>query len=172
MRAMRGGGAYVAALLAAFSATSCTGDGRSSEVRAFEEALQPLREAKSFRMVGEVRSPDGAKVRFDARLDGRGACMGTVGGAESLLVGKQVWTRWADRALPAAVSRLAGDTEAAAVDPAADLAEDPQWAAVTLLRGAYMVTPLPGEVPEAEGIAPVCQTGRLLAGAASTGSTD
>ncbi|MFC8360241.1 hypothetical protein ACFUIY_10200 [Streptomyces griseorubiginosus] len=65
------------------------------------------------------------------------------------------------------MSRLAGDTQAAVMDPAADPAEDPQWAAIKLLRGAYMVTALPGDVPEAEGIAPVCRTGLLLAGAAS-----
>ncbi|MFI0538486.1 hypothetical protein ACH3VS_06305 [Streptomyces sp. WSLK1-3] len=167
MRALRGG-VYVAALLAAASPTSCTTDGRSSEARAFEEALRPLWQAQTFRMVGELRGPDGARVGFDARLDGRGACAGTVGNAESVLVGERVWTRWPDDALPAAVSRLAGDTDTASVDPAADLTKDPQWTAVKLLRGAYMVTRLPSEVPETEGIAPVCRTGRLLAGAGTS----
>jgi hypothetical protein len=167
MHMMRGRRAYVAVALAVVSATSCTANGHSSEGQAFEQALQPLRQGKSFRIVGELRSPDGSEARFDARLDGRGACAGTVGGAESLLVGKKVWTRWADSALPAAVSKLAGDSEVATFDPAADPAEDTQWAAVKLLRGTYMVTALPSDVPETEGIAPVCQTGLLLAGAAS-----
>ncbi|WP_143663521.1 hypothetical protein [Streptomyces sp. NRRL B-24085] len=166
MRAMRGG-MYVALALTILSGTSCTADGRSSEARAFEEALRPLRQAKSFRMAGELRSPDGAQVRFAARLDGRGACTGTVGGAESLLIGKQVWTRWSDSALPAAVSRLAGDEQVTEFDPAADPAEDTRWAAEKLLRGTYMVTDLPGAVAETEGIAPVCQTGLLLAEASS-----
>ena len=171
MRMMCGGRACAAVVLAAVTVTSCTVDKRSGEVRAFEEALQPLGQAKSFRMVGELRSPDGARTRFDARLDGRGGCVGTVGDAESLLVGKRVWTRWSDSALPAAVSRLAGDEEVAPIDPVADPAEDVQWDAANLLRGAYMATTLPGEQPEMEGIAPVCQTGLLLAGAA-TGADD
>ncbi|MFF7277148.1 hypothetical protein [Streptomyces griseorubiginosus] len=171
MRVTRGGGVYATALLAAVSVTSCTVDGRGSEARAFEEALQPLRQAKSFRMVGEFRDADGARTGFDARLDGRGACKGSVGDAESLLLGKQVWTRWTDSALPAAVSTLAGDTEVPTLDPVADPAEDVRWAAVKLLRGTYMVTALPGDVPLSEGIAPVCGTGRLLAGAA-TGAGD
>lgn len=53
------------------------------------------------------------------------------------------------------VSRLAGDAETPAIDPVADPAQDVQWAAVKLMRGAYMVTALPGVVPETEGIAPV-----------------
>lgn len=171
MRVTRGGGVCMAALLAAVSVTACTADGRSSEARAFEEALQPLHQATSFRMVGEFRGPDGSRTGFDARLDGRGGCAGTVGGAESLLIGKRVWTRWSDSALPEAVSRLAGDTEVPGLDPVADPAEDVQWTAVKLLRGTYMVTALPGAVPESEGIAPVCGTGRLLAGAA-TGAGD
>ena len=171
MRVTRGGVVCATALLAAVSVTSCTADGRGSEARAFEEALQPLHQAKSFRMVGEFRDADGARTAFDARLDGRGACKGSVGDAESLLLGKQVWTRWTDSALPAAVSRLAGDTEVPTLDPVADPAEDVQWAAVKLLRGTYMVTALPGDVPLSEGIAPVCGTGRLLAGAA-TGAGD
>lgn len=160
-----------ATLPAAVALTSCTAGGDSGEAREFGDALRPLREAKSFRMVGEFRGPDGTRTAFDARLDGRGACEGTVGGAESLLVGERVWTRWDDSALPKAVSRLAGDTETAPFDPVADPAQDEQWAAVKLLRGAYMVTALPGDVPETEGIAPVCRTGLLLAGAA-TGADD
>ncbi|MFC8428371.1 hypothetical protein [Streptomyces sp. NPDC057253] len=171
MRVARGGGVCAAVLVAVVSVTSCTADGRSSEARAFEEALRPLGSAKSFRMVGEFRGPDGSRTGFDARLDGRGACAGTVGDAESLLVGEQVWTRWADSALPGAVSRLAGDSEIPEIDPVADPAEDVQWTAVKLLRGSYMVTTLPGDVPEAEGIAPVCRAGLLLAGA-GTGAGD
>ena len=164
MRVTRGGVVCATALLAAVSVTSCTADGRGSEARAFEEALQPLHQAKSFRRVGEFRDADGARTAFDA-------CKGSVGDAESLLLGKQVWTRWTDSALPAAVSRLAGDTEVPTLDPVADPAEDVQWAAVKLLRGTYIVTALPGDVPASEGIAPVCGTGRLLAGAA-TGAGD
>ncbi|NEB02483.1 hypothetical protein [Streptomyces sp. SID13726] len=167
VRMVRGGRVSMAVASAVALAASCTVDGRSREVQAFEDALQPLHQAKSFRMTGEFHSSGGAKVRFEAALDGRRGCAGTVGGAESVLVGKQVWTRWADSALPEAVSRLAGDSEVAVVDPAADLTQDPQWAATELLRGAYMVTTLPGDVPETEGIAPVCQTGLLLAGAAT-----
>ncbi|MEU0408252.1 hypothetical protein ABZ307_10630 [Streptomyces griseorubiginosus] len=169
MRGKRGGGVCAAMVLAAVSMTSCTGDGRSSEARAFEEALRPLSESKSFRMAGELRGPDGSRTAFDARLDGRGACAGTVGDAESLLVGERVWTRWADSALPALVSRLAGDREVPELDPVADPALDVRWTAVELLRGSYMVTTLPGEVPESEGIAPVCRTGLLLAEAATGG---
>lgn len=171
MRARRGGGVYAAVLLAAVSVTSCSVDERSDEARAFEEALQPLGEAKSFRMAGEFRGPDGSRTGFDARLDGHGACAGRVGDAESLLVGERVWTRWADSALPEAVSRLAGDEEVPEPDPVADPAQDVRWAAVELLRGSYMVTTLPGEVPVSEGIAPVCRTGSLLAEAA-TGAGD
>ncbi|WP_430377607.1 hypothetical protein [Streptomyces sp. B1-3] len=167
MRVRPGGGVCAAVLLAAVSVTSCTVDERSDEARAFEETLRPLGEAKSFRMVGEFLGPDGSRTRFDARLDGHGACAGTVGDAESLLIGERVWTRWADSALPEAVSRLAGDEETPELDPVADPAQDGRWTAVRLLRGSYMVTTLPGEVPESEGIAPVCRTGSLLAEAAT-----
>ena len=171
MRMVRGGAVCAAVLVAAVSVTSCTTDGRSSEARAFEQALQPLGSAKSFRMVGEFRGPDGSRTSFDARIDGRGACAGTVGDAESLLVGEQVWTRWSDSALPEAVNRLAGDSKVPEMDPVADPAEDVRWTAVKLLRGSYMVTTLPGGVPEVEGIAPVCRAGLLLAGA-GTGAGD
>ncbi|WP_020137117.1 hypothetical protein [Streptomyces sp. 351MFTsu5.1] len=171
MQVTRGGGVCAAVLLAAVSMTSCTVDGRSGEARAFEEALQPLGEAQSFRMAGEFRGPDGSRTGFDARLDGHGACADTVGDAESLLIGERVWTRWADSALSEAVSRLAGDEEVPEPDPVADPAQDVRWTAAKLLRGSYMVTTLPGEVPESEGIAPVCRTGSLLAEAA-TGAGD
>ncbi|MFF2847454.1 hypothetical protein ACFVT5_14105 [Streptomyces sp. NPDC058001] len=136
------------------------------EAERMRTALQPLHDAGSFRMAGKLRAADGTTTAFNVQLDGRGNCKGTLGAAESLLVGKRVWTRWQDAALPDAVSSLNGGP-LDPVDPAADPSEDTESAVMKLLRGAYMVTDLPADKPSAEGIAPVCQAGALLAGAGS-----
>jgi hypothetical protein len=157
------------ALVAVLSVVSCTAKSGNGDARALQEARRSLGEAGSFRMVGEFGTPDGTTTRFDARLDGHGGCKGTVGRAESLLVGRTVWTRWGDSALPDAVAALNGGP-LAAVDPAASADRDPAWAATELLRGAYMVTRLPGKAERAEGIAPVCQAGQLVAQAGDDGA--
>ncbi|MBT2421908.1 hypothetical protein J7F01_14885 [Streptomyces sp. ISL-22] len=113
-------------------------------------------------MVGDTRTPDGITTAFDAQLDGSGNCHGTVGGAESIMVGDRVWTRWDDADLPDAVTALGGGRPEP-VDPVDPAADDAEWSAVKLLRGSYMVTDLPSKVPQAAGIAPVCEAGRLLA---------
>ncbi|MFJ8085228.1 hypothetical protein ACIQ6Y_31980 [Streptomyces sp. NPDC096205] len=158
-----------AAFVTVLNLASCT-PAPSSDERRLQEALKPLQSPGSFRMVGQFRAPDGATTPFDARLDGHGACKGTVGTAESVLVGQRVWTRWADDTLDDAVASLPGGSDTAA-DPTTPEEEDRAWAAVQMLRGTYMVTNLPGNVAEVEGIAPVCQVGQLLAGAATSAGT-
>ncbi|MEU1005902.1 hypothetical protein [Streptomyces tibetensis] len=153
----------------AVTLTSCATASGSSEARALEEALQPVREAQSYRMTGEIRSPDGTKTPFDAQVIAGGDCKGTVGGAESLLSKGRVWTRWKDSAVDQAVSLL-NDGRAASAGPVTPADDVPAWEAARLLRGAYMVTELPAETPQLEGIAAVCKTGELLAGASSSDS--
>ncbi|MFH8701991.1 hypothetical protein [Streptomyces chartreusis] len=151
-----------AILLGASSLTSCTSEPRSGSEQAWDEALQPLREAQSFRMVGDTRTSDGGTTAFDVQLDGSGNCKGTVAKAESVMVKDRVWTRWDDADLPDAVAALAGE-RTLPIDPVAPAAADTEWSAVKLLRGAYVVTDLPSTMPQAAGIAPVCEAGRLLA---------
>ncbi|GAA2768881.1 hypothetical protein GCM10010103_79260 [Streptomyces paradoxus] len=163
------GGATGVILSLAVTLTSCTAGSGSSEARDMQEALQPVRDAQSYRMVGEFRSPDGTSTAFDAHVDAvKGGCKGTVGGAESLFFERRVWTRWKNSALDEAVQML-DDGQAATIDPVAPAEDEPAWAAAKLLRGAYMVTDLPAENPQMEGIAPVCKTGGLLAGAGGGG---
>ncbi|MER5664218.1 hypothetical protein [Streptomyces mirabilis] len=92
-----------------------------------------------------------------------------MGKAESMLVGRTVWTRWEDSALPDAVTALNGGP-LPEVDPTASSDRDPAWAATELLRGSYMVTRLPSKAEPAEGIAPVCQAGQLVAQAGDDGA--
>ncbi|MFJ6572183.1 hypothetical protein ACIQNU_32740 [Streptomyces sp. NPDC091292] len=155
-----------AALLTAFSASACVRGTAGGEAERMRDALQPLHDAGSFRMAGKLRAADGTTTAFNALLDGRGNCKGTLGAAESLLVGERVWTRWEDAALPDAVSSLNGGP-LDPVDPTADQSEDKESAVMKLLRGAYMVTALPADNHAAGGIAPVCQAGALLADAGS-----
>jgi hypothetical protein len=126
-----------------------------------QEALQVFREAKSYRLVGSFLSPSGDRTAFDAHVDSHGSCKGNIGGADSVLVGQKVWTRWSDALLDEAVATLTGKP-AKDPDPVAPIEEDSAWAATKLLRGSYMVTDLPAEMPQLEGIAPVCRAGELL----------
>ncbi|MFF6995229.1 hypothetical protein ACFY93_09755 [Streptomyces sp. NPDC008313] len=158
-----------AAILAVlFSLSACTGENaEDGDARAMREALQQLHDAGSFRMAGELHTAEGTSS-FDAMLDGRGNCQGMIGRAKSLLVGERVWTHWDDSALHEAVRTLHGGP-LDQVDPAAPEADDREWTATRLLQDAFMVTDLPGESSSAEGIAPVCKTGQLLAGAGRAG---
>lgn len=157
----------VAVLLTVLSMSACMRSTAGGEAERMRKALQPLHDARSFRMEGELRAADGTRTTFNAQLDGRGNCKGTLGAAESLLEGKRVWTRWQDAALPDAVSSLNGGP-LDPVDPAAAESEDTESAVMNLLRGTYMITDLPADSPSAEGIAPVCQAGALLADAGSS----
>ncbi|MGQ4385181.1 hypothetical protein [Streptomyces sp. SAS_270] len=144
---------------------SCArGGAADGDAKAMREALQPLHASGTFRMAGELRTPEGTRIRFDARLNGQGDCTGLMGKAESVLRGKRVWTRWDDAALDEAVSGLSGGS-ATPADPAASQSDDTEFAATKLLRGSYMVTDLPNNNIFAEGIAPACQAGELLANA-------
>jgi hypothetical protein len=122
MRVFRrhGGVAGLVMLLTVASLTSCTDSDGSGNAQAMQEALRPIRDASSYRMVGEFSLPDGTKTKFDARVDSSGACKGVVGDAESLLVGRRVWTRWDDAALLDAMRVLKGD-RVASVDPQASV---------------------------------------------------
>lgn len=153
----------------AVTLTSCTARSRSGEAQALEEALRPVREAQSYTMTGEMRSPDGTRTKFEAQVVAKGECKGTVGGAESIWSKGRVWTHWKDSALDHAVAMLSGG-RVVSVDPATSADEVPAWEAAKLLRGAYMVTDLPAETPQLEGIAAVCKTGELLARAGSSDS--
>lgn len=156
-----------ASVLAVTPLAACTAEEPGQDAQTLREALQPLHEAGSFRVVGEIRNADGTRTSFDARVNVHDGCKGRIGGADSLVSGRRVWTRWDDAAVPDAVRALDGGRSDLAQSPA----DDRQWAAVQLLRGAYMVTPLPADRIELEGIAPVCDAARLIADAGA-GSND
>lgn len=169
-RALRIPALCVAALSVVAGASACSGGtAKESDAQTLRKAVQPLRAAGSFRMVGSLRGADGSSTAVDARVDTRGNCTGRLGRAESTVMGDRVWTHWDDDAVPDALAALHGGPLDEVVDPVADPRSDPAWRATRLLRGAYLVTDLPGEKPEVEGLAPVCRAGRLLAEAGSGG---
>ncbi|MBD0741104.1 hypothetical protein [Streptomyces sp. CBMA152] len=122
-------------------------------------------------MVGSLRAADGSSTPVDARVDTHGNCTGRLGRAESIMMGERVWTHWDDAAVPDALAALHGGPLDEVIDPVADPRSDPAWRAARLLRGAYLVTDLPGAKPEVEGLAPVCRAGRLLAEAGNGDGT-
>ncbi|WP_190040317.1 hypothetical protein [Streptomyces fructofermentans] len=160
--------AVAGALTVTLLMPSCSfGEGPGGDAQTMRDALERLDDAGAFRMTGELRSANGDKAAFDAHLDGRGNCRGTINGAESVLVGDQVWTRWEDEDLRAAVASLSGNS-IPPLDPVTPEGEDDNWTATRLLQGAYLVTDLPSDNAPAAGIAPVCQAGQFLAGAANS----
>ncbi|MFJ2744918.1 hypothetical protein ACIO3O_35275 [Streptomyces sp. NPDC087440] len=82
--------AWVASLAAIAGTPACdtpAAEAASPERRQLRDALTALRASGTYTMTGTLRSPDGSRDKVAVRRDGKGDCVGTIGGADGIVIG-------------------------------------------------------------------------------------